>query len=432
MRFLSTPLVFLLCRLLHHPAGASPTPPRSPLKDQAVFTPADHQDAYDENGHNSSARQVSLALYTELEELARLVDITYCVSDTTGPGISEPFTCPSRCAEFPSLRLVTTFSTGALLSDSCGYIAVDHDRARLIVAFRGSYSLSNAIVDLSTIPQKYEPYQPPDDAGSSNVRTTRASDCKNCTVHTGFQKSWQNTRPYILDNLNTQLSLHPTYSVTLLGHSLGGAVAALAGLDLFSSLANATANAVDLTVTTFGEPRIGNAEFSHYLDDRFSLLPDSPSTTLTSSGDIRQKYRRITRLNDPVPLLPLTEWGYTGHGGEIFISSSLLPPPIAEVLHCVGDNDINCIAGQDSSIAASNEVRKRSATTRRSSGEDIITPMKREIEDVLAEPWGIPSRYKLWELFFAHRDYFWRLGLCMPGGDPFGGGKWRGGWKLDL
>jgi hypothetical protein len=21
---------------------------------------------------------------------------------------------------------------------------------------------------------------------------------------------------------------------------------------------------------------------------------------------------------------------------------------------------------------------------------------------------------KLWQLFFAHRDYFWRLGLCLP------------------
>jgi hypothetical protein len=33
--------------------------------------------------------------------------------------------------------------------------------------------------------------------------------------------------------------------------------------------------------------------------------------------------------------------------------------------------------------------------------------------------WVVPSRYKLWQLFFAHRDYFWRLGLCVPGGDPW-------------
>jgi len=29
----------------------------------------------------------------------------------------------------------------------------------------------------------------------------------------------------------------------------------------------------------------------------------------------------------------------------------------------------------------------------------------------------------MWQLFFAHRDYFWRLGLCLPGGDPFDWGR---------
>jgi hypothetical protein len=27
----------------------------------------------------------------------------------------------------------------------------------------------------------------------------------------------------------------------------------------------------------------------------------------------------------------------------------------------------------------------------------------------------VPTRFKFWQLFFAHRDYFWRLGLCLPG-----------------
>jgi triacylglycerol lipase len=32
----------------------------------------------------------------------------------------------------------------------------------------------------------------------------------------------------------------------------------------------------------------------------------------------------------------------------------------------------------------------------------------------------VPARYRLWELFYAHRDYFWRIGLCVPGGDQTG------------
>jgi hypothetical protein len=40
----------------------------------------------------------------------------------------------------------------------------------------------------------------------------------------------------------------------------------------------------------------------------------------------------------------------------------------------------------------------------------------------LGKQW-FPARFKLWQLLFAHRDYFWRLGLCVPGGDPADWGR---------
>lgn len=51
-----------------------------------------------ETGHISSE------LFNSLEELSRIVDISYCVSTT---GIQEPFQCLSHCVEFPNLELVT-------------------------------------------------------------------------------------------------------------------------------------------------------------------------------------------------------------------------------------------------------------------------------------------------------------------------------------
>ena len=51
------------------------------------------------------ARNISPTLFAELEELARIVDISYCVG-LTGLGIAKPFTCASRCNEFPSFELV--------------------------------------------------------------------------------------------------------------------------------------------------------------------------------------------------------------------------------------------------------------------------------------------------------------------------------------
>ena len=50
---------------------------------------------------------ISQKLFWELEELARIVDISYCVG-TAGLGIKKPFKCASRCADrdFETFELV--------------------------------------------------------------------------------------------------------------------------------------------------------------------------------------------------------------------------------------------------------------------------------------------------------------------------------------
>ncbi|WPH01169.1 Lipase A [Acrodontium crateriforme] len=370
-------------------------------------------------------RNVSAALFTELEEFSRIVDISYCVGVLTD-GIGKPFQCLSRCAEFPNFELVRVWNTGPLLSDSCGYVALDHDKQRIIVAFRGTYSIANTIVDLSTVPQEYTPYPGSDgdddkhsqpEAGSRGIvngiaghvrRYSMAEKndpkCLNCTVHMGFHTSWLNTRKAILPDLEEAVRSNQGYSFHLVGHSLGGAVAALAGLDTH-------ARGWDPIVTTFGEPRVGNTGLVRYIDDRFDL---------SAEDNTKLKYRRVTHIDDPVPLLPLSEWGYAMHAGEIYISKPSLSPDIANLQHCQGDNDPACIAQQDSSVPDERDLATRIATPRVK--RDLLASVKNEIYDVMREPWGIPSRYKLWQLLFAHRDYFWRLGLCVPGGDPMGGG----------
>lgn len=387
----------------------------------AAAVPVDHQQVPILQ-HASTNRTVSADLFTELEELARIVDITYCVG-LTSLGVNKPFSCLSRCKDFPKFELITTWNTGPMLSDSCGYIALDHGKKRVIVAFRGTYSIANTVVDLSTVPQEYVPY--PGEGSDEDAKTLMdvgkefvdgiaghekrdindtgepsPPKCNNCTVHMGFHASWIHTRPHVLPELEKAKAFFPDYQLTLVGHSLGGAVAALAGMDLL-------ARGYDPQITTFGEPRIGNVALAKYLDSRFELSGEVPE------HDTRLKYRRVTHIDDPVPLLPLSEWGYTMHAGEIYISKSSLSPDIADLTHCKGDNDAECIAGQDSTATMNDPaLRKR----------DLIDSVKDEISDLRSEPWGIPSRYKLWQLFFAHRDYFWRLGLCVPGGDPLGGG----------
>lgn len=131
------------------------------------------------------------------------------------------------------------------------------------------------------------------------------------------------------------------------------------------------------------------------------------------------RYRRITHVDDPVPLLPLQEWGYRAHAGEVYISKPSLQPSVADVRLCFGDEDVNCIASAEVDESWFNAM---------AGGEDWdmeLTMDPFESEMGIQKRWGIPipARYKIWQLFFAHRDYFWRLGLCVPGGDPLDWGR---------
>lgn len=85
---------------------------------------------------------------------------------------------------------------------------------------------------------------------------------------------------------------YPKYTLVLVGHSLGGAVATLGGLDF-------KARGWNPYVTTFGEPRLGNKNLNAYIDERFNI----------SSDELRNRMHRVTHAGDPIPLLPLEEWG---------------------------------------------------------------------------------------------------------------------------
>ncbi|RMZ79141.1 hypothetical protein DV738_g3518, partial [Chaetothyriales sp. CBS 135597] len=365
-------------------------------------------------------RTVSSTTFASLEELARLVDISYCVGST---GIQKPFKCLSRCSDFEGFELVTTWNTGPLLSDSCGYIVLSHApfQRRVIVAFRGTYSIANTIADLSAAPAEYVPFPPEQESDlvcpfdraarplhsllqvqakrsgeEEGENTNGAASCLNCTVHSGFMTSWRNARCTVIPHVEKALRENPGYELTLVGHSLGGAVAALAAVEF-------QARGWQPHVTTFGEPRVGNKAFNAFVDQRFGLLDnhDDDDDDRDHAPD-RHLYHRVTHVNDPVPLLPPQEWGYTMHAGEVFISKPDLHPELQDLQHCSGSQDPHCIATEAASILAKELEMNRSD----------------QEQSRFSLP-GLGTRFRLWQLFFAHRDYFWRLGLCVPGGDPW-------------
>ncbi|PGH07624.1 hypothetical protein GX51_01633 [Blastomyces parvus] len=442
-----------------------------------------HRPKYnDDTSQNSQkARTVSKELFSSLEELSRIVDITYCVGTT---GVYKPFTCAGRCHEFEGFELVTTWNTGPFLSDSCGFVVLSHPPwpKRIIIGFRGTYSIANTIVDLSAIPQVYTPYP------TNNPTDPDHTRCDNCSVHAGFMESWKSARRTLLEPLKQTMVKYPDYQLVLVGHSLGGAVAALAGLEF-------QVQGWQPQVTTFGEPRVGNQGLVEYIDAVFHLNKSSLSSSgydratssdfkhITKSNNSTEKkqkktssYRRVTHANDPVPLLPLSEWGYRPHAGEIYISKPDLPPDISDLQHCIGDADPECIARFEttdksdllalSTLSSSSEsstgliwnddhaymeddttVIPDTALPNIHRHQQPLLPSEpnpigdrmlvrvqgnsNDAKQVLTQWNPIPHRYQLWELLFAHRDYFWRLGVCLP--SPNWGGKGpgdHGGWKL--
>jgi pimeloyl-ACP methyl ester carboxylesterase len=220
--------------------------------------------------------------------------------------------------------------------------------------------------------------------------------------------SWRNAREVVIPALKAAREKYPGYRVHLVGHSLGGAVAALAALEVRLGLGWR-----DVVVTTFGEPRVGNAKLAEYVDRAFGLTPAQ------KDGGEDLAYRRVTHVGDPVPLLPLSEWGYRSHAGEVYIGKSDLPPGPEDLRLCRGDDDPECMGGAET--------------------DDwlgwVLGLMNREsTQEVEASELGrrwFPARLKLWQLFFAHRDYFWRLGLCLPGGDPADWGREKYNLTLD-
>lgn len=217
--------------------------------------------------------------------------------------------------------------------------------------------------------------------------------------------SWRTTRPLVLRHVSAARARYPDYKLVLAGHSLGGAVAELASLEM-------RLRGWDPEVTTFGEPRVGNGAFAGFVDEFFGLS--------ASSADEGRRFRRVTHIDDPVPLLPPEELGYRMHAGEIFISKRRLPPGVSDVQLCDGDQDERCIANPEPLGAMLDELNKiyRHSSLERQS--QIVFSNHRpdyqnEAQSISSTDWEL-----IRELLFAHRDYFSRLGLCVPGGDRTG------------
>ncbi|CAO3617678.1 unnamed protein product [Cunninghamella blakesleeana] len=186
--------------------------------------------------------------------------------------------CPHCKSAVNDAKIEKTFFS--LLSDTNGYIITSASQKAIFLAFRGTNSIRSAIVDLNALYKDYPPV-------------------KGAKVHSGFYKSYIDVQNKVLTTIQSLLKKYPDYRVDVTGHSLGGAQAELATLDLYQRFEQLTPK--NLNLYTVGQPRVGDPAFAAYV----------LSTKINKI--------RIVNKSDIVPHLPPMRLGYLHTGVEHWI-----------------------------------------------------------------------------------------------------------------
>ncbi len=179
--------------------------------------------------------------------------------------------------------------------EAFGFLARDADT--LYIIFRGTQSANNWYENVLFTQERFapDPERPVLVAGVEPL------------VHRGFYEIYARLREPLLRQIagltvDENGGVAPVERVVIAGHSLGGALATLAALDVARCSAAPDAGIV---LYTFGCPRVGDARLAIALDrygvDAFRFVnsedsvPDLPPSTLSGSDDDRQLYQHIGR-----------------------------------------------------------------------------------------------------------------------------------------
>ncbi len=174
----------------------------------------------------------------------------------------------------------------------------------LVIAFRGTASSTNIMTDLKAWSMPYPPHphlSSMDTYGTSVHSVSEKIFSAPVRVHTGFYSAWSsnNFNSTVMDAVTAAVKKmdgqDPKIFVT--GHSLGGALACLAAVEIKQAVKNAK-----MTVYTFGSPRVGNAAFGAYSN---SLISD---------------FWQVVRTEDPVARIP-KGWAYKRSGQRVILGS---------------------------------------------------------------------------------------------------------------
>ncbi|KAH8657418.1 Alpha/Beta hydrolase protein [Tricladium varicosporioides] len=249
---------------------------------------------------------MTAAILANMKLFAQYAAAAYCNSDASKVGTRV--SCSSSAC--PSLTTVTNYAfLGYDQSEASGFLGVDTANKLIVASFAGSDNIDNYIADLLV----------PMDTCSGNL----VSGCK---LHTGFQYAYQDIASTLLPAIASARSTYPSYSVITTGHSLGGAVATIAGAYL-------RASGIPVDIYSYGSPRVGNTAFVNFVD-----------------GQVGSHYR-VTHTKDFVPRYPGKLLGYRHTSPEFWLSTGDATTTnygIGDIKVCQGISNTDCNDGTSS------------------------------------------------------------------------------------
>ncbi|KAI9510547.1 lipase [Russula earlei] len=232
------------------------------------------------------------------------------------PSTTINWSCGANCDANPDFQPVISGGDGS--GTQFYYVGFSPSLSSVIVAHQGTdpQKLLADLTDLDFFPEPLDPSLFP------GVPSTVAA-------HSGFANEHAKTAQAILTAVQDTLTAQGASSVTVVGHSLGAALALLDGVSLSLQLSPG----VTVNVIGYGMPRVGNQDFANFVDSRLGGL-----------------VTHVNNQDDPVPTVPGRFLGFHHASGEIHIQDS------GDWDACPGQDNPSdlCIVGDVTNILDSN------------------------------------------------------------------------------
>lgn len=263
--------------------------------------------------------------YAKLVDYAGFASFAYCLKRGLEAGlVGSQAGCPLQmCSADPYLKveILHTFNLNVQGEVGAGYYAIDHSQKRIILAFRGTASTIDWAGNLNAFLVNYEPIVYA--TGMGDI------DCPGCKVHKGFYNFVKNNCADVIRRVAEIKEDHPDYQLVVVGHSLGGALTVLTGIEL-QLLGHSP------LVISYASPRVGNKALAAFIDKIGDT--DALTAQIMENKDFTNGFLRVTHAGDLVPKLPPKPI-YQHAGFEYHINKRELPhPPLSldRLDHSVG------------------------------------------------------------------------------------------------